>query len=253
MKPSTFVKAVLTVLLLAPACSKEGEQAPPNSYQFTTATGQTASSTGGQSGLYQGAQPGVGGQWGSTAAGGEWGQASAVGGAGAASGAAGQSGTNPIGTVLSNPQLLQQIVTGALAGVAAQMSPMTGGELGPIEAGIKMKAAQVAKGMKPVGALMSARLTQGQHAQAPLQLEGGACYTIVGFGGSGIFRYQLNVLSVPVPGAQPQVVAQSADTASDPVVGGSEGCIKSMIPMAVTVDMFAVFGQGMVGAQVYKK
>ncbi len=244
MKPSTFVTPILVFLLTAPACSKEGEQAPPNSSQFSTSVGQAGAPMGGQPGTYQSGQPGVGGQWGAVPA---------EGGVGGMSGVAGQSGTNPIGTVLSNPQLLQQIVTGALAGVAAQMSPMTGGELGPIEAGIKMKASQVAKGMKPVGSLMSARLSQGQHAQAPLQLEGGSCYTIVGFGGSGIFKYQLNVLTVPAPGTQPQVVAQSADTASDPVVGGAEGCIKSMIPMAVTVDMYAVFGQGMVGAQVYKK
>ncbi len=160
---------------------------------------------------------------------------------------------NPLGAILSNPELIQQIVTGALAGGAAQMGGLTGGELGPVQSGIKMKAKQVAPGMKPVGQLMSAKLGQGQHAQAPLQLAAGGCYAIVGFGGAGVFRYQLNMLSVAPPGGQAQVLAQSPDTASDPVIGPNGQCISVPTPMAVTVDMYVVMGQGMVGAQVYKK
>jgi hypothetical protein len=242
-----------TAILLAVlgfSCSKEGEQAPPNSLQFNASVGQ-AGQGGMAPGGAQAGQPGYGqptvGQGGQPS----YGELSQAGGQ---VGQAGQAAAaNPIGAILSNPQMLQQIVTGALAAGAAQMGGVTGGELGPVEQGIKMKAGQVAKGMKPVGPLMSARLKQGEHAQAPVQLEAGPCYAVVGFGGSGIFKYQLNLLTAVIAGVQPQVVAQSPDTASDPVMGGPDSCIRTAIPMAVNVDMFAVFGQGMVGAQLYKK
>jgi hypothetical protein len=243
MKRQTGLGAVAIVLtLLGISCSKEGEQAPPNSLKFDGSIGQ-GGQTGGQVVPQAAGQPSYGEL---SQQGGQTGQPNSA--------AAGQpNAVNPIGAILSNPQMLQQIVTGALAAGAAQMGGVTGGELGPIEAGIKMKAPQVAKGMKPVGPLMSARISQGQHAQSPLQLEAGVCYAIIGFGGSGVFKYQINVLTAVVAGAQPQVVAQSPDTASDPVVGGPSSCIRTMIPMAVNVDMYVPMGQGMVGAQVYKK
>lgn len=228
---------LLTMLGLS--CSKEGEQPPPNSLQFSASTGQ-----GGQGN--QQMVPQAAGQP-------SYGELSQQGGQANTAVGGQPNAVNPIGAILSNPQMLQQIVTGALAAGAAQMGGVTGGELGPIEAGIKMKAQQVAKGMKPVGPLMSARVSQGEHAQSPLQLEAGVCYAIVGFGGSGVFKYQINVLTAVVAGVQPQVVAQSPDTASDPVVGGPSSCIRTMIPMAVNVDMYVPMGQGMVGAQVYRK
>ena len=58
-----------------------------------------------------------------------------------------------------------------------------------------------AKGMKPVGEVMSARLGTDDHAQAPLSLASGRCYTIGGFGGPGVFAFVLQVQS-PAHGAE---------------------------------------------------
>jgi hypothetical protein len=159
----------------------------------------------------------------------------------------------PLGAVASDPQALQNIISGALAGAAANLGAVTGGELGPVEAGIKMKAQTEAKGMKPVGELQSAKLPQGGHAEGSLTLDPGGCYSIVGFGGLGVFQFQINVLtSPPLP---PQVLAQSTADKNDPTVGPNEQCVKNPfpVPMIVKVDLHVIKGQGMVGAQAYKK
>lgn len=159
----------------------------------------------------------------------------------------------PLGAILSDPNTLQNIVAGALAGTAASMGGLTGGQLGPIEQGIKMQAKTHAKGMRADGKLLSAELQQDGHAQGDLTLQSGACYTIIGFGGLGVFQYQINVITAPP--LPPQVLAQSAATDSAPVVGQDPQCIRNPypLPMQVKVDMHVIKGQGMVGAQVYKK
>jgi hypothetical protein len=129
---------------------------------------------------------------------------------------------------------------------------MTGGELGPIQAGINNKAKTAAVGMKPDGQLLSAKLAPGGHAEGSFTLQPGSCYTVIGFGGFGVFEYQLNLLSAPP--MPPQVLAQS-NVGVDPVVGAGEQCIRNPTPapMTVKIDMHVVRGQGLVGAQVYKK
>jgi hypothetical protein len=158
-----------------------------------------------------------------------------------------------IGAVMSDPQALQSIIAGALSAGAASLGPMTGGEVGPVEAGIKMRAKQDAPGMQPEGQLMSAKLQQGGHAEGSATLQPGACYTILGFGGPGVFDYQINVItSPPLP---PQVLAQSSATGVTPTVGPGDQCVRNPypLPLMVKVDMHVLRGQGMVGAQVYKK
>lgn len=159
----------------------------------------------------------------------------------------------PLGQILSDPNALQNIVAGALAGTAASMGALTGGQLGPIQAGIKSQAGVHAKGMRPDGKLLSAQLQQDGHAQGDLMLQPGGCYTIIGFGGLGVFQYQINLITAPPQ--PPQVLAQSAATDNAPVVGGDGQCIKNPypLPMPVKVDMHVIKGQGMVGAQAYKK
>jgi hypothetical protein len=159
----------------------------------------------------------------------------------------------PIGNIISDPQALQSIIAGALSAGAASLGTMTGGEIGPIEAGIKMRAAEDAPGMQPDGQLMSAKLQQGGHAEGSAMLQPGVCYTIVGFGGPGVFDYQINVITAPP--APPQVLAQSGATGVQPTVGAKDQCIRSPfpLPMPVNIDMHVLRGQGMVGAQVYKK
>jgi hypothetical protein len=163
------------------------------------------------------------------------------------------SGVPPLGAILGDPTQLQTIIAGALAGGAATLGALTGGEIAPLEAGIRMKAETDAKGMKPHGELMSARLTTDAHAQATLSLEPGRCYTIVGFGGPGVFAYQINLITAPP--LAPQVLAQSAADAPHPSVGANTQCIQHRypLPMQVQVDMHVIKGQGMVGARAYRK
>jgi hypothetical protein len=159
----------------------------------------------------------------------------------------------PLGSVSSDSGTLQSIIAGALAGGAASFSALTGGELGPIEQGIKGQAKSHARGMKPEGQLMTAKLAQGGHAQGTLLMQPGACYTVLGFAGLGVFKYQINLITAPP--APPSVLAQSGADNVTPVVGANEQCLKNPypLPMQVKVDMHVVQGQGLVGAQVYKK
>jgi hypothetical protein len=159
----------------------------------------------------------------------------------------------PLGAVLADPATMQNILAGALAGGAAALGPVTGGEQAPIEQGVKMQAQTQAKGMKAEGQLMTARLTPDGHAAGSLTLQPGACYTVIGFGGFGVFDYQLNIITAPP--MPPQVLAQSPAGGVAPVIGPNEQCVRSPypLPLVVKVDMHLLRGQGLVGAQVYRK
>lgn len=159
----------------------------------------------------------------------------------------------PLGAVLADPLAVQNILAGALAGGAAILGGLTGGEQGPLDQGIKTQAETQAKGMRPEGQMMTARLGVDGHAEGALTMQPGACYTIIGFGGPGAFDYQLNLVTAPpVP---PQVLAQSTSGSITPVVGPNDQCIRSPypLPLVVKIDMHLVRGQGMVGAQVYRR
>jgi hypothetical protein len=164
----------------------------------------------------------------------------------------GQTGVQPLGTIVGDQTTLENIISGALAGGAATIGPLLGGELVPLQEGIKMHAQTDAKGMKPAGELMSARLGTDEHAQAPLSLAAGRCYVIVGFGGPGVFTYEINLITSPP--LAPQVLAQSGADGPHPTVGAKQ-CIKHdyPLPMQVQVDMHVARGQGMVAAQAYFK
>jgi hypothetical protein len=153
----------------------------------------------------------------------------------------------------SDPNALQALIAGALSGGVASLGLLTGGETAQLEQGIKMKAQTEAKGKKPDGPLMSAKLQQGGHAQADFTLQPGGCYTFIGFANPGVFNYQINVLTAPP--MPPQVLAQSDADSVDPTVGPLEQCVKNPYPtaMAVKLDMHLLKGQGLVGAQAYKK
>lgn len=159
----------------------------------------------------------------------------------------------PLGTVLADPNMLQQILAGALAGGAATLGALTGGEQAPLEQGIKLQAKTQAKGMVPEGQLMSGRLQTDGHAEATITLQSGRCYTVVGFGGPGVFDFQINLLSAPP--MPPQILAQSSAGSINPVVGPNEQCFRNPypLPLTVKVDMHVLRGQGLVGAQVYRK
>ena len=159
----------------------------------------------------------------------------------------------PLGAILSDPNALQNIIAGALAGTAASLSGVAGGEQAILEQGIKMTAESQAKGKRSEGKLLSAKLQQGGHAEATVALAPGACYTVVGFGAPGVFQYQINLITAPP--LPPQVLAQSDADGNDPAVGPGDQCIRNPypLPMQVKVDMHLVKGQGLVGAQLYRK
>ncbi len=148
---------------------------------------------------------------------------------------------------------MQNILAGALAGGAAMLGGLVGGEQAPIEQGIQAQAETQAKGMAPEGQLMTARLSADGHAEAPLTLQPGSCYTIVGFAGPGAFDYQIDLLSSPP--MPPQILAQSAAGGVTPVVGPNEQCVQSPypLPLVVKIDMHLLRGRALVGARVYKR
>jgi hypothetical protein len=233
MSQKWMIFALLPALVVG--CKKSNEQPPAQDGQGFTQ---------GQSTGYPAGEGGTGAQTGQTPVG----QTPPPADAGA------QPGQTPqLGSVATDPNVLQNILAGALAGGAASLGALTGGELGTIQEGIKMNAKTHAKGMQPEGQLMSAKLQQDGHAQAPLTLEAGKCYTIVGFGGMGVFDFRINLISAPP--APPQVLAQSSGNGAAPVVGSGEQCIRNPLPtpMVVNVDMHVAKGTGMVGAQAYRK
>jgi hypothetical protein len=158
----------------------------------------------------------------------------------------------PLGTVTSDPMAVQDILAGALAGGVAMLGALSGADQ-PIEQGIARQAEASARGMRPDGPLMSARLPADGHAEGSLTLEPGACYTILGFGGAGVFDYQLHVMTAPP--MPPQLLAQSTPGGVTPIVGAGNDCLRNPIPLplVVKVDLHVVRGQGLVGAQVYRR
>ncbi len=166
----------------------------------------------------------------------------------------GAGGFPAIGAILSDPEGLQRILSGAMAAAHATVGPVVGGDQAVLKAGIDASAAHHAQGMKPEGQLMSAQLSQGGHAEASLMLQPNACYTLVGFGGLGVMKFQVNVLTAPP--LPPQVIAQSGGDGVTPVVGSAGNCLRSPVPGApfpVKVDMHVPEGQGIVGVQAYRK
>jgi hypothetical protein len=238
----------LSVLGLS-ACAKSSEEAPP---QVATPPAQSGYPP---SGGYAGAPGyGAGGQpgYGTPAPG--YGQQQPGYGTPAPSASAPGQGAQPVpplGQVGTDPNALQALLAAALAGGAAALGAVTGGELAPIEAGIASKAKTDAKGMTPEGQVMSAKLQQGAHAQSSLTLQTGKCYSIVGFGGIGVFDYQLNLITAPP--LPPQVLAQSGTGRADPTLGPNEQCVRNPypLPLVVNVDMTILRGQGLVGARAY--
>jgi hypothetical protein len=235
MEKTCIISGALLAAFFVFGCGKS-EELPPQTPQQQSPYAQPQNGYGGQP-SYGGPQNGYGGQ---PAAGPENSQL-----------APGQ--IQPLGAILADPNAMQGILAGALAGGAAALGSLTGGEQAPIEQGIKMQAQTQAKGKQPDGQLLSARLQQDGHAEGSLTMQPGACYTVIGFGGLGVMDYQVNLVTAPP--LPPQVLAQSPTGGVAPVVGPNDQCIRSPypLPLVVKVDMHLLRGQGLVGAQVYKK
>jgi hypothetical protein len=239
-RETVVLRAAVTVLL-ATACGGSKQAAPPT----TPGYGATI---GGASGSPNYAQnPAYGQPSGAAPYGGQ----TSYGAAPSTAPPPGQMA--PLGSVLSDPTMMQNILAGALAGGAAALGAMTGGEQAPLEQGIKTQAAMKAKGMVADGQLMTARLQQDGHAEASITMQPGACYTVIGFGALGALDFQINIVTAPP--MPPQIIAQSNTGSGVPIVGGEGQCIRSPypIPFVVKIDMHLVRGQALVGAELYKK
>ena len=238
MENTFIVSEVLVVAFLAAACGK-AETPPPQTPPQPSPYMRPANGGAGQS-AYSGQQNGYG-----------TGQAGAPANSNNNQAAPGQ--IQPLGAILADPNAMQGILAGALAGGAAALGALTGGEQAPIEQGIKMQAQTQAKGKQPEGQLLSAHLQQDGHAEGSLTMQPGACYTVIGFGGLGVMDYQVNLVTAPP--LPPQILAQSPTGGVAPVIGPNDQCIRSPypLPMVVKVDMHLLRGQGLVGAQAYKK
>lgn len=235
---SPRVLRLVLVLAVLPACSKTEQSPPPHSGQATyppTGYGQPQQGPQGYGQQQQSAQ-GYGQQQGNIQG---------------PPPAPGQ--MPPLGAVFSDPNMMQSILAGALAGGAATLGALTGGEQPIMQAGIQQQAKTQARGMLPDGQMISGRLQQDGHAEATVVIQPGRCYTVIGFGAPGVFDFQINVMTAPP--MPPQILAQSQAGGMTPVVGPNEQCFRNPypLPLTVKVDLHLLKGTGLVGAQVYKK
>lgn len=242
MKKACLISVVVISASLAAGCGKS--EPPPQAPQQQSPYAQPQNGYGAQP-TYGAPQNGAGAQGGTG-----YGAQTA---AGPGNGQLAPGQIQPLGAILADPNAMQGILAGALAGGAAALGSLTGGEQAPIEQGIKMQAGTQAKGKQPEGQLLSARLQQDGHAEGSLTMQPGTCYTVIGFGGLGVMDYQVNLVTAPP--LPPQILAQSPAGGVAPVVGPGDQCIRSPypLPLVVNVDMHLLRGQGLVGAQVYKK
>lgn len=120
---------------------------------------------------------------------------------------------------------------------------------------IKAVASQhIPPGAQAVGSVLVGNFQAGQCMEAPLNVEAGRCYTIVGasVGTVGDLDIEL-VPNIGIPGLPQQVIAQDQDDAPTAVLGGKPNCWNALIPGPMKLIVRVASGQGMAGAQVYAK
>ena len=148
-----------------------------------------------------------------------------------------------------DPALLAQIQQAG----AAVMAPgaAVGGDM--VDLGLKAAAARYAPGMQPEGAMAKDNLAEGAHKEMMITMQGGKCYTIIGFSPlGGIRNVDLHLMSPPFYNVQ-----AGADTSADntAVIGGGNAptCPITPFPIQYKLDIQAKQGAGQVGVQVYSK
>ena len=156
------------------------------------------------------------------------------------------SGSAPIGNVFTtDPNQLAQLFAAAAAAGQAMLTPMGAGD--PVEIGIKASAAKNAPGMTAEGNMAKGQLQEGGHLQFLVNMQGGKCYTIVGFSPpGGVQDLDLNVLAPPL---YTMLAGQDGTSHNMPVVGGSPKPLCPLIPLSVPykIDIYAKKGSGPVG------
>jgi hypothetical protein len=148
-----------------------------------------------------------------------------------------------------DPNLWQQI---AQAGAAIMQQP--GAIPGdPGELGIKALAAQYAPGMQPEGQMAKDTLQQDGHKEMMVTLQGGKCYTIIGFASlGGIKNLDLRLLAPPFYN---MVAGQDSEGNNTAIIGkgNSPTCPITPFPLQYKLDIHAKTGGGQIAVQVYSK
>ena len=240
---SLSLSFALAALAFAPACIPNDQDA------------QDPSQVQGQNG-----QPGQMGQ-------GQPGQMGQPGGMGQQPGQMGQPGGQPTypggyGQPQGQPgQPGQYVPPGGQPGPAQPGQPAAGGAATPIAPAmaaaatlpLQAMATQEAPGMQPDGGAFAGQFQEGQTLEQPINLQPNKCYTIIA-AGMGVAELHIQLVTQPMPGMPPIILAQSAQNGPQAVLGG-KSCWKFMSPIGAPgkVLVKAHKGQGMAAAQVFIK
>ncbi len=173
----------------------------------------------------------------------------------------------PLGPVVTNDpnQLSQLFAQAAQAAQAFLQPPGSGGGGGGgggggvglptslADAGIKALALNAAAGMSPEGQEATGTLQEGGHLSFMVPMQGGKCYTLIGFSPPGqIKNVDLNLLAPPFYN-----VLAGQDTSDDnaPIIGKAPKPMCPIVPVALNykVDIVARSGSGSVAVQLYSK
>jgi hypothetical protein len=172
----------------------------------------------------------------------------------------------PLGPVVTNdPNQLSQIFAQAAQAAQAFLQPpgSAGGGGGGgggggmptslADAGIKALALSAATGMSAEGQEATGTLQEGGHLSFMVPMQGGKCYTLIGFSPPGqIKNVDLNLLAPPFYN-----VLAGQDTTDDnaPIIGKAPKPMCPIVPVALNykVDIVARSGSGSVAVQLYSK
>jgi hypothetical protein len=121
------------------------------------------------------------------------------------------------------------------------------------DAGIKALALNAASGMNAEGQEATGTLQEGGHLSFMVPMQGGKCYTLIGFSPPGqIKNVDLNLLAPPFYN-----VLAGQDTSDDnaPIIGKAPKPMCPIVPVALNykVDIVARSGSGSVAVQLYSK
>jgi hypothetical protein len=150
-----------------------------------------------------------------------------------------------------DPAFLQQ----AAAAAAAMMQPPPGPvTTDPAELGIKALAAKHAPKMEPDGPEAKQPLTEGQRISMAVTLQGGRCYTFIGFSPPGAVRDLDLTLLGPAPMFN-MSAGQDGTKDGSPVIGSGKNALCPVLPFPAQyrLDIFAKSGSGPVVVQMYSR
>ena len=152
------------------------------------------------------------------------------------------------------PQDLLAQIMGAGAAIMQNPGGAAGGlTADPTELGIKIAAARFAPGMQPEGQMAKDNLQQDGHKEMMISMQGGKCYTIIGFSPLGAIKnLDLHLLAPPFYNVQ----AGQDDSQDNTAVigrGNNPTCPITPFPLQYKVDLHAKSGSGPVGVQLFSK